>query len=289
MPISKLKWFCEGSVPGKRLGKVRHCFYIDKLVFKGRTPYQEILIFDNSVYGRTFVLDGIVQLSKIDEFIYHEIIVHPIMFSHPSPKKVLIVGGGDGGVLREVLKHPIDEVYLIDIDEKLIEICKKYLPFVSQNSFADKRAKINIGDGMAFVNKFEDFFDVVIIDSNDPIGPSSKLFSQKFYGDVFRALKKDGIMIAQIGSFLDFESMITGTYRKLKKIFPFVYPYKLTMPSYNCGDYCFMGASKGIDLARVDFRNIEKRFQKIQKKLKYYSPKIHQASMTLPKIWQIKG
>ena len=116
------KWFCEEVVPGKRLGKIKHCFSIDRLIFKGKSLHQEILVFDNAVYGRIFVLDGIVQLSEKDEYIYHEMLVHPILFSHPNPKRILIVGGGDGGALREVLKHRVKEVWLVDIDKKVIEI-----------------------------------------------------------------------------------------------------------------------------------------------------------------------
>ena len=180
MPISK-KWFCEGAVPGKRFGKIKHCFLMDKLVFKGKTSYQDILIFDNAIYGRVAVLDGIVQFSEKDEFVYHEMISHPILFSHPSPQKILIIGGGDGGVLREVLKHPVKEVYLVDIDKEAMGIFRKYTPFISQNSFKDKRTKIFFGDGREFIKKFRNFFDVVIVDSNDPMGPSLPLFSSRFY------------------------------------------------------------------------------------------------------------
>ena len=286
MPIFKQKWFCEDTVPGKRFGKIKHCFLIDKIVFQGKSPYQDILIFDNPVYGRIFVLDGIVQLSEADEHIYHEMITHPILFSHPNPKKVLIVGGGDGGALREALKHPVKEVYLVDIDKKIIEISKKYLPFVSKGAFEDKRLKLFIGDGFEFIKKFKDYFDVVIIDSNDPVGPSLALYSANFYKEVFKALKENGVMIAQVGSFLDFDNLIKKIFLKLKKIFPSVQIYRLTMPSYHCGEYCFIGASKKINLEKVNFRKIEKRFKKLKKKLKYYSPEIHQSSLVLPKIWK---
>ncbi len=295
MPTSK-KWFCEETVPGKRFGKIRHCFLIDKLIFKGKSRYQEILIFDNSIYGKVFVLDGIVQLSEKDEYIYHEMITHPILFSHQNPQRILIIGGGDGGVLRETLKHPVKEIYLVDIDKKVIEVSKKYLPFVSRGSFQDKRAKIFIGDGMDFVKKYplsthsKDLFDIIIIDSNDPMGPSLPLFSEKFYKDVFSALKKDGSMICQVGSFLDFNNLIKTIFKRIKKSFPHVQTYRLTMPSYHCGEYCFIGASKKKKLEKVDLKKIRKRFEKINKEhlFKYYSPETHQASMVLPEIWQLK-
>jgi spermidine synthase len=296
MPTSK-KWFCEGTVPGKRLGKIKHCFLIDKLQFQGKTPYQDVLIFDNAIYGRVVVLDGIIQLSERDEFIYHETISHPILFSHPNPQKILIIGGGDGGVLREVLKHPVKEVYLVDIDKKAVEIFKKYIPFVSKGSFRDKRAKIFIEDGRKFIKNFQNFFDVVIIDSNDPMGPSLPFFSGKFYKDVAKALKKNGIMVTLIGSFLDFETLIKKTVKKLKTIFPKIQLYRAAIPSYHCGDFCFIGASKIIDLKKVNFKKIEKRFKTLARSPKlrskfgvvfqHYSPEIHRASMTLPKVWRI--
>jgi spermidine synthase len=289
MPISKQKWFCERAVPGKRLGKIKHCFLIDKLVFKGKTPYQDILIFDNPIYGRVVVLDGIVQLSEKDEFIYHEIISHPILFSHPNPQKILIIGGGDGGVLREVLKHPVKEVYLADIDKKASEIFREYVPFVSKDSFRDRRVKVFFEDGRKFIKDFQDFFDIIIVDSNDYLGPSLPLFSGKFYKDVVMALKKDGIMMTLIGSFLDFETLIKKIIKKLKVVFPKVQLYRIAIPSYHCGDFYFIGASKKINLGKVDFKKIEKKFQKIERKnqFKYYSPKIHSAIITLPKIWEI--
>lgn len=288
MPISK-KWFCEGAVPGKRFGKIKHCFLMDKLVFKGKTPYQDVLIFDNPIYDRVLVLDGIVQLSEKDEFIYHETISHPILFSHPNPQRVLIVGGGDGGALREVLKHPVKEVYLADIDKKAAEIFKKYLPFVSKGSFKDKRVKVFFEDGAKFIKNFHNFFDIIIIDSNDPVGPSLTFFSDRFYKDVAETLKKEGMVVTLIGSSLDFETLIKKNVKKLKAVFPKVQLYRAAIPSYHCGDFCFIGASKKIDLGKIDLKKTKKRFKKIERKnqFKYYSPEIHFAAMTLPKTWKI--
>lgn len=288
MPTSN-KWFCEGAVPGKRFGKIKHCFLINKLIYQGKSPYQDVLIFDNSIYGRVAVLDGIVQLSERDEFIYHETISHPVLFSHPNPEKILIIGGGDGGVLREVLKHPVKEVFLVDIDKKAIGIFKKYVPFVSKGSFNNKRVKIFFEDGRKFIKKFQNCFDVIIVDSNDPMGPSLPLFAGKFYKDVFLALKKEGIMITLIGSLLDFENLIKKTCQKLKKVFPNIQLYRAAIPSYHCGDFCFIGASKKINLGKIDFKKIEKRFKIFPKKhtLNYYSPEIHRTSMIMPKIWRI--
>jgi spermidine synthase len=289
MPISKKRWFCEEAVPGKRFGKIKHCFSIDKLVFKGKTPHQRVFIFDNAIYGRIAVLDGIVQFSQKDEFIYHETIVHPILFSHPNPQKILIIGGGDGGVLREVVKHPVKEVYLVDIDKKAVEIFKKYTPFVARDAFGDPRLKMFFEDGRKFIKRFRNFFDVVIVDSNDPVGSSLPLFSEGFYKDLARVLKRRGMMISLIGSFLDFETLIKKTVKKIKHIFPKVQLYRMVVPSYHCGDFCFIGASKEKDLAKISLKNIKKRLRKVKKKnnFKYYSPKMHLVFMTFPEILEI--
>jgi len=292
MPTFKKKWFCEEMVPGKRFKKIKHCFLIDKLVFKGRTFFQKALIFDNAVYGRIFCLGNIIQFSGKDEFIYHEMLSHPVLFSHPNPKNVLIIGGGDGGVLSEVLKHPIKKVDLVEIDKKVIEISKKYLKFICQDSFSDKRVKVHIIPGEKFVKDYKDFYDVAIIDCTnpDPEGFSFPLYSTKFYKQVFSTLKKEGIMITLGASFLDFENIIKEIFKRLKKVFPYTAIYKFCMPSYHCGEYSFIAGSKKINLKKIDFKKAEKRFLKISKKhnFKYYSSEVHQSSMVLPRAFRIR-
>jgi len=291
MPISKEKWFCEEVSLGKRACKIKHCFYIDKLVFKGKTNFQEVLIFDNSVYGRILCLDKIVQFSKSDESIYHEIMVHPVLFSHPKPENVLIIGGGDGGVLREVLKHSVKKVDLVEIDKRIIEVSKKYLKFVCKNSFSDKRLKIHNIGGERFIRDYIDYYDLIIIDctNSEPEGLSSELYSTEFYKQVSRALKQDGIIITLGASFLDFDTFIKKIFKRIKKVFPLPLIYKFTMPSYHCGEYSFIVGSKKINLKNINFKEIEKKFKKISKKhkFKYYSPEIHQSSMILPKNRQL--
>lgn len=291
MPISKKKWFCEKMSLGKRAGKIKHCFFIDKLVFKGNTNFQEVLIFDNSVYDRILCLDNIVQFSKSDEFIYHETMVHPVLFSHPKPENILIIGGGDGGVLREVLKHQVKKVDLVEIDKEIIKLSKKYLKSVCQDSFSDKRVNLYNLPGESFVKNYKNFYDVIIIDPNNPEPESFSppLFSIKFYRGAFSALKKDGIIITLGASFLDFKNFIKTDFKRLKKVFSFVSIYRFTMPSYHCGEYSFIAGSKDMDLNKVDFKKIEERFKKVSKrhKFKYYSPQIHESSMILPKNWQL--
>ena len=285
------KWFCEESVPGKRSGKVKHCFLIEKTVFNGKTPFQEVLIFDNSLYGRIFCLENIVQFSQIDEFIYHEMIVHPILFSHRKPENILIIGGGDGGVLREVLKHPINKADLVEIDKKVIEISKKHLRFICQDSFSAKRVKVFNLPGQDFVKKNKNLYDILIIDCTNPAPGSGSfpLYSLNFYKNVFEALKEDGMMIVLGASFLDFK-FVEKIVKKIGRVFPSTLIFKFCMPSYHCGEYCFVGASKKVNLAKVNFNKINQRFKKLQKKhrFQYYSPDIHRGSIILPEIWQVK-
>ncbi len=291
MPIYK-KWFCESEVPGNRLGKIKHCFLIDKIIFKGKTPFQEVLIFDNGTYGRIFCLDGIVQFSEKDEFIYHEMIAHPVLFSHPKPKNVLIIGGGDGGVLREVLKHPVKKIDLVELDEQIIKLSRRHLRFVCENSFFDKRVEIHNISGESFVREKKDFYDIAIIDCTnlEEEGLSFSLYSERFYREIFVALKKDGIVITLGASFLDFENIIKKIIKRLKEIFPQISIYRFCMPSYHCGEYSFIAGSKKINLQKVDFKKIKKRFNKISKThtFRFYSPEVHKASMILPKIWKLK-
>ena len=259
-------------------------------MYKGETSYQSILIFDNPVFGRVLVLEGIVQLSEKDEFIYHEMLVHPVLFSHPKPERVLIVGGGDGGTLREVLKHPVKEVVMVDVDKRVVELSKKYLSFVSNGAFEDKRTNLVIGNGLELIKKYKTYFDIIFIDGNDEVGAATELYGEKFYKDVYRGLKKDGMVSAQIGSIsLDFETLVNRAYKRFRKLFPFAQIFKLTMPSYHCGEYGFVAASKQIDLGKVVPQTIQIRFLKLAKNhaFRYYSPGIHAASTTLPLMWKV--
>jgi spermidine synthase len=291
MPISKEGWFCEDEVPGKRFGKIKHCFSVDKLVFQGKTKHQDVLIFDNSVYGRVFCIENIVELSESDEFIYHEMISHPVLFSHPDPKNIIIVGGGDGGALREVLKHPVQMVDLVELDEDVTKISKKYLPFVCRDAFSDERVKIYNMPGQDFIKNRKSLYDIAIIDCTnfDSDGLSNSLYSDEFYKQLLRALKPNGIMIALGFSFLDFDKMTKNAATKLKKFFSFVSVYRFCMPSYHCGEYSFVAASKKINLGKINFSKVSQRFKKLVKKFdfKYYSPEIHKASLILPKIWRM--
>jgi spermidine synthase len=287
----KDRWFLETSFPGVRRFK-KDEFRVDREIFKGKSSYQDIYIFESPGFGKMLALDGIIQFSQSDEFIYHEIIAHVPLLSHPDPRRLLVVGGGDGGVLREAVKHPLKEIYFVEIDREIVDVSKKYLSFVSQGSFSDKKVKIFFQDGRKFIKQYKDFFDVIIVDSTDPVGPGKALFQKDFYGEVAASLRGEGLAIFQLGPFLDFDLIIKPTARKLKSLFPYVNPVRLPMPSYSCGcEFCFMLASRKINPARVTpsviSRRLKERLAHKIPTLKYYSPAVHSASMLMPKMWQL--
>ncbi|HUW22424.1 MAG TPA: polyamine aminopropyltransferase [bacterium] len=274
----KETWFYESLFPSVRLG-----LKVKGTLVSNKSPYQKINILDTYEFGKVLVLDGVVQTTERDEFIYHEMLTHLPMLSHPHPERVLIIGGGDGGILREVLKYPVKEVSLVEIDKKVIEFSKSYLSAICKNSFNDRRANIIIDDGVNFVKERKRKFDVIIVDSSDPIGPAKVLFSSKFYRDTFNTLShNNGTFAQQTGSpFLQREEL-PYVYRRLKKIFPFVSTFSTAVPTYIGGLFSFVFASKGIDPLKIRLWEIEKRYRKLRLKTRYYNPEIHHSSFTLP-------
>jgi len=274
----KETWFYESLFPSVRLG-----LKVKETLVSNKSTYQKINILDTYEFGKVLVLDGVVQTTERDEFIYHELLTHLPMLSHPHPERVLIIGGGDGGILREVLKYPVKEVFLVEIDEKVIEFSKTYLSAICRNSFNDRRANIIIDDGVNFIKKGKRKFDVVIVDSSDPMGPAKVLFSSKFYRDAFNTLPRDdGIFAQQTGSSFLQREELPYVYRRLKKIFPFVGTFLTAVPTYVGGLFSFVFASKGIDPLKIHLWEIEKKYRKLKLKTRYYNPKIHLASFALP-------
>jgi spermidine synthase len=275
------EWFFENSVPGRRDGKVSHGFAIDQVVISERTAFQEYSIFDSPLYGRVLALDGIVQFSTSDEYIYHDMLVHPAMFSHSDPKRVLIVGGGDGAALREVLRHDPDQVVMIDIDEQFVRGAAKHLPSLNAGSFEDPRLELLFEDASTALSRFEDCFDLAIIDCNDAVGASEPLFEESFYAAVSRSLKADSRCAVQAGSTLDMD-FLTQTRQRISAHFGSTDCFKLTIPSYHCGEYVFMVASKSQKLADLDLAMLAQRQVQRGIDTKYWSPEIHHASQVFP-------
>jgi len=254
---------------------------IEKEIYSGKSKYQKIEIFDTKEFGRILALDGLVQLSTKDEFVYHEMLVHPAMFYHQNPKRVLIIGGGDGGVLREVVKHPVETIFLVDIDKKVIEVSKKYLPSVSKGAFKDKRLKIFNEDALKLIKKYKNFFDIIIDDLTDPTGPSLNLWKIGFYKNVLRTLKEEGVVGFQT-AYLK-ERFAKRAREKLRKVFPFFKVHKAFVGCFPFDEHTFSFGSKKIDFDKISFKEIREKYQKIKLKTKYYSPEIHFASQILPK------
>lgn len=252
------------------------------LVYKTKTPYQNLAIYQTPDFGKMLVLDDTIQTTQYDEFIYHEMLTHPLLLTHPSPKNILIIGAGDGGILREVLKHSVKKVYLVEIDEKVIDISKKYLPSINKGAFNDRRVNICIDNGATFIEKFKEKCEIIIIDSSDPTGPAKVLFSNSFYKNVKSTLTSDGIMIRQTGSTLLQPNEVVNTYHQLKKFFPFSFVQLMAIPTYIGGFFSAVIASKKINLEKVDERKITQRYKQSGINTRYYNPDIHYASMKLP-------
>ncbi|HUW71835.1 MAG TPA: polyamine aminopropyltransferase [Candidatus Humimicrobiaceae bacterium] len=250
---------------------------IEKEIYSGKSNFQKIEIFDTEEFGRILALDGLVQLSTKYEAIYHEMLVQPAIFYHKRPERALIVGGGDGGALREVIKHKsVKEIYLIEIDKKVIEVSKKYLPSVSRGAFNDKRLKIFNEDALKFVRNYKNYFDIIINDSTDPVGPSLVLWKTEFYKDVLKALQKEGVAAFQT-AYLK-EKFAKKSRETIKKVFPFFRVHKAFVGCFPFDEHTFSFGSKKINFDRISFKEIEKKYKKLNIKTSYYSPEIHFSS-----------
>jgi spermidine synthase len=243
--------------------------------------FQEIAVFETDQMGRMLVLDGVTMLTEFDEFAYHEMIAHVPMITHPNPSRVLVIGGGDGGTIREVLKHPeVSEVHLCEIDEEVVAACRKFLPALA-SGFDDPRVRCFYEDGAAFVKEHPESYDVIIVDSTDPLGPGQVLFQPPFYRDMKQALTKEGIAVTQCES-IYFHPAIIGTVAAFARaIFPHVGYYQTLVPTYPSGIIGFMSCSLRYDPTRA--RGLRERASKLRH-LKYYTPALHRASFILPRF-----
>ena len=266
-------WFFESLYPDIKIGLK------GKLIYSKKSLFQDLKVFSTSRFGKMLTLGGAIQTTEKDEFIYHEMMSHPALLTHKNPKNVLIIGAGDGGVLREVLKHPVKKVTLVEIDKTVIELSKKYLPNICRNSFSDKRLNLVIADGAKFISRSQDKFDVAIIDSPDPVGVARVLFSKKFYTNLYNTLKSDGIMVRHIGSTFLQSKELKSNYKVSSSIFKYTNLFLAAIPTYIGGFFSFVMASKKYNPLNVKLKEIDKRFKL---KTKYYNPPLHLASFILP-------
>lgn len=258
-------------------------FAVSELLFEVKTEHQHLEIYQTPFLGRVMLLDGVVQTTEKDEFIYHEMMVHVPLFAHPNPKRVLIIGGGDGGILREVLRHKnVEHVTQVEIDGSVIDMCKAYFPNHSQGAFNDPRANIVIADGKAFVAECQDTFDVIISDSTDPIGPGEVLFTSDFYQDEKTCLNPGGIMVAQNGVPFMQGDEVSNTHQRLQKLYQDAYFYVAPVPTYTGGFMTLAWATDDASLRQQDSAAISKRYEQAGFATRYYNPDIHVASFALP-------
>jgi spermidine synthase len=262
-------------------------FRIDKLYFEHKTDHQHLMIFHNAALGRVMTLDGIVQTTEKDEFIYHEMMAHVPILAHGRAHRVLIIGGGDGGMLREVLKHrSVEQVTMVEIDATVIDMAKEYLPNHSAGAFDDPRTGIVISDGIEFVRRTDQRFDVIISDSTDPIGPGEVLFTNDFYRYCKEILNPGGIMVTQNGvAFFQLDEVMT-THRRMKQSFADQTFYCAAVPTYYGGLMTFAWGSQEKSLREVDLTTLRKRFEQSAIETRYYTPDIHRASFALPRYIQ---
>ncbi len=272
-------WFEE-----KLYANVRQTYEISRILFREKTPHQDLIIFETPVYGRVLALDSVVQVTEKDEYVYHEMMTHVPILAHGKAKRVLIIGGGDGGILREALKHKVERVTMVEIDRAVVDMCVKYMPMIPGRAFNDRRANLVIADGARFVAETDERFDVIIVDSTDPIGPGEVLFTEAFYKNCKRCLTKGGIVVNQNGVPFMQGDEVTLTYRRRKKIFKDAGFYVAAIPSYYGG---FMALGWATDNARaraVPLATLRRRFQAARLKTKYYTPEIQAASFALPRF-----
>jgi len=255
-------------------------FQVTRRLHEERTPYQYLEIYENPRFGRMLVLDGAVQTTEGDEFVYHEMLAHPALLTHPAPRRALIIGGGDGGALEEALKHPLDRATLVEIDEAVVRTSRAYLDAISGGAFDDRRTSLIIGDGIAYVAESRDPVDVVLVDSTDPQGPAVGLFSPSFYADIARRLTPDGVLVVQSGSAVYQQDLIAAVQRHLREVFPIVRTYAATVLAYPGVVWSFTMGSRGRDPLDVPADEIARRTEGFG--LRYYTPRGHHAAFDLP-------
>jgi len=239
-------------------------------------------VFRNPTFGRILTLDGVVQLTEADEFIYHEMLTHVPILAHGAARHVLIVGGGDGGMAREVLKHRgVERVTMVEIDAGVVEFSKEYLPTISAGAFDDPRLDLVIDDGAQFVRSTQDRHDVIIVDSTDPVGPGEVLFTDTFYGRAKRCLAEGGILVTQNGvPFLQGEEL-TNTMRGFRALFADPTCYLATVPTYAGGPMAFGWGTDGT-ARQVSVETLRERFVTADIETGYYTPEVHVAAFALP-------
>lgn len=269
-------WYTEEHSPN-----VRFSMKIEKHHFSGKSEFQKIDILQTVEFGRILTLDGLVMLTEKDEFIYHEMITHVAMATNPLIKKVLVIGAGDGGTIRELTKYPsIERIDMVEIDKMVVDVCKEYLPQTA-SKLDDPRVHIYYEDGLRFVRNKENEYDLIIVDSTDPFGPGEGLFTNEFYGNCYHALNEDGILVNQHESpfYAEDAASMKRAHQRIVKYFPVCDVYQFHIPTYPSGHWLFGFASK-------KFHPIQDldadAWNALELQTKYYNTNIHVGAFALP-------
>ncbi len=279
-------WFTDHLSPFEG-----HLYGVRNILFSTQTKYQKIDILQTDGYGRCLVLDGKMQSSEADEFIYHEALVHPAMLTHPNPKRVFIVGGGEGATIREIVRYPsVEKVVMIDIDQEVVEASRRYLPEWSQGAFDDSRVTVAYFDARRYLEENADVYDVIIIDISEPVddGPAYLLYTKEFYEVVTKRLGPEGVITLQAGTTAGSLPCLAAVYNTLKTVFPVVAPYLASIPSFGL-PWGFILASKGPDPGSLTKEEVDRRITCLPSAstengvLRYYHGGLHHAQFVLPK------
>lgn len=273
--------FCDKTQPSDWT----QTFQIADNLVSENSSHQKITIFNNKTLGKILMLDDIVQFSEKDEFFYHEMLAHVPLTTHPNPKKVLIIGGGDGAILREVAKYPdIEEIIAVEVDAKIVDLCKQHYPSLADGAFDDPRVRLLIDDGYSYLKKTQFKYDLIIVDSTDPLGPGRSLFQKHFYFLCKEVLTPNGILVTQAGCPITQIETLKTTLDLVSEIFKESKPYMGPAPSQLGGIKAFTLSFKNKDTSNSNrFSPIEKRCEMIEGKVKYYTPEIHNSAFSLPK------
>ncbi len=273
-------WFNETLYPD-----VAQRFTMSKVIFRERTEHQDLVIFENPVMGRILALDGVIQTAEGDEFIYHEMLTHVPVLAHGAARRVLIVGGGDGGMAREALKHPaVERVTMVEIDRGVVDLCATHIPSIGAAAFQNPKLDLVIADGAAFVKTSKDRFDVIIIDSTDPHGPGAVLFTRDFYADCKNCLTPGGILVTQNGVPFLQPDELKNTAQRLKTLFADTAFYCAAVPTYYGGLMAFGWGCDSSAPRRTGVEEIARRFAASGIDTRYYTPALHVGSFALPRF-----
>ncbi|KAI9530920.1 spermidine synthase isoform X2 [Gymnodraco acuticeps] len=274
-------WFTESCAlwPGQAMS-----LQVEEVLYHKKSDFQDVMVFKSKTYGNVLVLDGVIQCTERDEFSYQEMIAHLPLCSHPCPKKVLIIGGGDGGVLREVVKNPlVESVVMCEIDEDVINASKKFLPGMAKGFYSPKLT-LHVGDGFEFMKKNQDAFDIIITDSSDPVGPAESLFKESYYQLMKTALRTGGILCSQGECQWLHLELIKEMRTFCKTLFPVVDYAYTTIPTYPSGQIGFMLCSTNPETNFLEPMTALSKEEMESMNLKYYNPEIHKASFVLPEF-----